>query len=98
MNNIHLFEAAKRKTNRTDLDVYAWEVISSDSYMITMGVPRLKKSGKNKGKKTWDGKFKEVVTRSEEIAEKPDMKKKQVYVGTVQGKEKYLHRGITLMA
>ena len=65
----HRDEVAKRKANVEGLDALAWEVIGSDAVMVTMGYPRIKTKGKNKGKKTWDGSFKEVVTKQEEFDE-----------------------------
>ena len=88
MSNKHLFESAKRKAKNNELDAYSWEVIGSDAILVTMGIPRILQKGKNKGKKTWDGKFQEVVTKAEMLEERNRYEKETGLCGECLGETK----------
>lgn len=55
MNLFYMDRVAKRKTNSPkEWEAFKWERIGDD-FIITGGIPKLLKSGKNKGNKTWKG-------------------------------------------
>lgn len=65
----HHDAVALRKLNCTadEWDAWLMEVITDDAILFTGGKPRLKKTGKNKGKRTWDKPYRKVVVTDGEV-------------------------------
>lgn len=50
---IHIDKIAQRKSGIEEWEACSWEKLDGDDCLVTGGIPRLIKSGKNKGRKTW---------------------------------------------